>query len=204
VVLNGVDPEHFRPTSTPRVPGRLLFLGSLDYAPNVEALERLLNGILPRLHATCRDVHLQVVGARPTPAVRSIVEAANQGESVPVELLGEVEDVRPYLAQASLSVVPLGAGGGSRLKIVEALAAGCPVVSTSVGAEGLDLVDGEHICLADGDATFAAALTRLLADSALAQKQANAGREQVLNNNTWSALGKLLEGAWRSASIASV
>jgi len=200
VVPNGVDPEHFQPTSTPRVPGRLLFLGSLDYAPNVQALEWFLNGILPRVRATRPDAHLHVVGARPSPAVHSLVAAAGEG----VELLGEVEDVRPHLAEAALMVVPLRAGGGSRLKIVEALAAGCPVVSTPVGAEGLELVDGEHLSLADGEAPFAESVTRLLADPALAAKQSSAGRERVLERNTWSALGERLQGAWRSAVGESV
>ena len=196
VVPNGVDPEHFRPTSTPRVAGRLLFLASLDYAPNVEALQWLLDGILPRVRATRPDAHLHVVGARPTPAVRSLVAAAGEG----AELVGEVEDVRPHLAGASLMVVPLRQGGGSRLKIAEALAAGCPVVSTTVGAEGLELVDGEHLCLADGEAALAQASLRLLADPALAARYARAGRRRILERNTWSALGQRLQAAWRSAA----
>jgi len=114
--------------------------------------------------------------------------------------VGGVEDVRPHLAQASQMVVPLSIGGGSRLKIAEALAAGCPVVSTSLGAEGLELVDGEHLSLADGEAPFADALQRLLADPALAAEQARAGRERVLEHNTWSALGERLGRAWSSAA----
>lgn len=196
VVPNGVDPEHFRPTSTPRVPGRLLFLGSLDYAPNVEALEWLLDGILPRVRASRPDAHLHVVGARPTPAVRSLVAAAGEG----AELVGEVGDVRPHLAGASLLLAPLRVGGGSRLKIAEALAAGCPVVSTAVGAEGLELVDGEHVCLADGEARLAEASIRVLADPALAAELARAGRQRIVERHTWSALGERLLGAWRSAA----
>lgn len=129
VVPNGVDLDHFQPLDVERDPNELLFLGSLDYEPNVQGLDRFLEVVWPALSVRHPQASLVVVGRAPSVELR---RAAPQG----VHVIPDVDDVRPYLARASALVVPLEIGGGSRLKIAEALAMGCPVISTEVGAQG--------------------------------------------------------------------
>ncbi len=138
VVPNGVDLEYFRPLPVERDPHELLFLGSLDYEPNLQGLERFLELVWPSLRAEHPGVSLVVVGRSPSPELR---RRAPKG----VHVIADVDDVRPYLARAAALVVPLEIGGGSRLKIAEAVARGCPVVSTRVGAEGFDLSAFEDV-----------------------------------------------------------
>jgi glycosyltransferase involved in cell wall biosynthesis len=112
-----------------------------------------------------------------------------------VEVTGFVPDVRPVLWSATMCVVPLHVGGGTRLKILEALAAGCPVVSTSVGAEGLSLIDGEHLRVADSPQAFAQAIARLLESSELRRSLAARGREAVARQYDWRQVSLSLEQA---------
>lgn len=129
IVPNGVDLDYFRPQDIERDPNELLFLGSLDYEPNQQGLERLLELVWPALRARHPQASLVVVGRAPS---AELLRSLPPG----VHLIPDVDDVRPYLARASALVVPLEIGGGSRLKIAEALAMGCPVISTEVGAQG--------------------------------------------------------------------
>ncbi len=198
VVPNGVDLERFRPEDPTqhrtRDPRRLLFLGSLDYAPNLDAIEHLVRDILPSVPGAWQ---LDIVGARPHPALGWLA-----GPNVRV--VGEVDDVRPHLARAAALVVPLRIGGGSRLKIVEALAMGCPVISTGTGAEGLELKDGTHLTLAGPGARFGAAITELLRDPSAAAAQAARGRARVTEHCAWDRAGRELYAAWESAcTVAS-
>jgi glycosyltransferase involved in cell wall biosynthesis len=124
-----------------------------------------------------------IVGKNPLPEVRAL------GEIPGVTVTGEVPDVRPYYQQAWAQMVPLLIGGGTRLKIVESLCLGTPVVSTGIGAQGLELRDGEHLLLADGPAPFANALAKMLTGPALRQCLADAGRARVLERYTWRQLG---------------
>ncbi len=192
-VESGVDGERVAPRSEiPRDPLRLLFLGSLDYEPNVRAVLELVGSILPRLHGERPDLRLALVGSRVSSDLRNRVELARG-----VELVGEVEDVAAEFARAALCLVPLRVGGGTRLKIVEALAAGCPVVSTRVGAEGLELEDGVHLALADSVPDFARVVLELCADPQRAAALAARGRERVLERYAWPPLAERLVSAWR-------
>lgn len=184
VVANGVDPDHFRALAEAEGPPTLVFIGTLDYPPNVDAVEHFFHAIYPHLRRLVAEVRVRIVGRNPLP------EVLGWGSLPGVTVIGSVPDVRPHLADASAVVVPLRVGGGTRIKILEALAAARPVVSTSVGAEGLGLIDGEHLLLADDPEAFAGAAARLLGDGALRRRLAEAGRRLVLERYAWSSLGR--------------
>ncbi|MGH9394771.1 MAG: glycosyltransferase [Terriglobales bacterium] len=194
VVANGVDLESFHPRRCAPAQDRLLFLGALDWHPNQDAIEYYLAEIAPRLRALRPQARLQVVGRRPTARLRRLLQCQPG-----VELVGEVEDVRPLLAGANAVVVPLRIGGGSRIKILEALAMEKAVVSTRVGAEGLELSDGLHLRLADEPEKFAQAASELLAAPALAAELGRAGGAWVRRHHGWDACAASLEKAWREA-----
>lgn len=197
VVPSGFDPESFRsaPNAPAREPARLLFLGSMDYGPNVEAVLRFVRESLPAIRAARPETVFEIVGANPTAEVRAL---AGPG----VVVTGRVETVQPYLARASALVVPLAIGGGTRLKIVEALALGTPVVSTTIGAQGLGLVDGTHLALADGAAEFARATLAMLADPTQAARLAERGRAWVHEHYRWDVLGRELVDYWERVAFS--
>ncbi|MBI1915856.1 MAG: glycosyltransferase [Planctomycetes bacterium] len=195
VVDNGVDTSYFRPDGTEREPGRILFLGSLDWRPNLDAVRLLLDHIFPAVLAAEPLARLSLVGRNPPEwLARRAAEVPN------VELAGNVADVRPYLCRSGVMVVPLRVGGGSRLKILESLASGLPVVSTTVGAEGLCLEDGQHLTIADGVEEMARALLATIDSPGPARAQAGRGREVVLSRYDWDALGGKLEAIWRECA----
>src|SRR5262249_50567701 len=134
VVENGVDVDYFQPVATGRDSEHLLFLGSLDWRPNLDAVRLLLESIFPAVRAAHPAARLGIVGRNPPPWLLTRAK-----QITGVEVAANVPDVRPYLARAGAMVVPLRIGGGSRLKILEALATALPVISTRVGAEGLEL-----------------------------------------------------------------
>jgi glycosyltransferase involved in cell wall biosynthesis len=191
VVENGVDTQFFQPGARRRDPSRLLFLGSLDWRPNLDGVQLLLDEVFPRVRATVPAATLAIVGRNPSDALRRRV-AASPG----VELFGSVPDVRPFLAGCGMLVVPLRIGGGSRLKILEALAAGVPVVSTRVGAEGLHLEAGRDLTVVETVANLAPALVDAVRDYPRLAAEAERGREQVLFRYDWDRLADQLEQVW--------
>ena len=197
VVPNGVNASTFRRDPNVAVdPDEVLFVGSLDWRPNLDAVTWFVDEILARLRAQRATAHLTVVGRNPPAWLRA---RADQTEGL--TLHPDVPDVRPHVARAAVCAVPLRIGGGSRLKICEALAMERPVVSTTVGAEGLDL--GEGIVIADGAEAFAAALADALANPAPAQARALEGRTRVLARYEWDRIAPLQETAW-SEMVARV
>jgi glycosyltransferase involved in cell wall biosynthesis len=197
VVPSGFDPESFRnePNAPARSVDRLLFLGSMDYGPNVEAVLRFARESLPAIRAARPATVFEIVGANPTAEVRAL---AGPG----VVVTGRVESVQPYLARASALVVPLAIGGGTRLKIVEALALATPVVSTTIGAQGLGLVDGTHLALADGAMAFAQATSRLLDSPREAARLGETGRAYVHEHYRWEVLGRELVDYWERVAFS--
>jgi glycosyltransferase involved in cell wall biosynthesis len=191
VVDNGVDTAYFRPTQTPRAPATLLFLGSLEWRPNLDGVQLLLDRVFPEVRRRVPEARLVLVGRNPPDDLRQRV-ASTPG----VELHGNVPDVRPYLARCGLLVVPLRIGGGSRLKILEALSAGTPVVSTQIGAEGLHLEPGRHLDVVEDIDGMAGAVVNAIGDPQRAQKQAAAARAQVLRLYDWAVLSERLERLW--------
>lgn len=199
VVDNGIDRAAFEAVVPDRDPRRVLFLGSLEWRPNLDAVGLLLDRIFPAVRAAVPGATLDLVGRRPPAAL------ARRAAGAPgVALHADVADVRPFLARAGVMAVPLRVGGGSRLKILEALATGLPVVSTRVGAEGLCLRDGEHLDLADDPPAFAAALAAALRDPDRARHLAARGRDLVLRRYDWDALAGALERSWERCAADRV
>ncbi len=191
VVDNGIDRDHFEAVQPQPDRRTILFLGSLDWRPNLDAIGLLLDRIFPAVRAAEPLARLCIVGRKPSAAlVRRIQDVPG------VELHADVPDVRPFLAQSGMMVVPLRIGGGSRLKILEAMAAGLPVVSTRVGAEGLDLVPGEHYIPADEPERIAAELLACIRDPRPARAMAGSSRAFVLNRYDWDTLADRLERVW--------
>lgn len=190
VVPNGVDSGFFAPPDAPtREPLDLLFLGNLGYAPNTDAAMYFVREVFPAIQAAIKDVCLRLVGPNAPPDIVRL------GDLPGVQYVGFVPDVRRELWRAAISVVPLRSGGGTRLKILESLAAGCCVVSTTVGAEGLDLIDGREIVIADGSDAFAAAVTQLLREPERRSKMAQAGRVAAQRYD-WEQIAPMLESVY--------
>ena len=192
VVDNGIDRGFFEQVQARRDAHKILFLGALDWRPNLDAVNLLLERIFPQVKAHAPAAILQIVGRNPSTQLRERI-AGTQG----VELHADVADVRPYLAEAGVMTVPLRIGGGSRLKILEALASGLPVVSSKVGAEGLALTPGEHFVQAD-EAEMAAALVQAMRTPQTMAAQAERGRTVVLEHYDWDVLAKKLEQTWEN------
>jgi polysaccharide biosynthesis protein PslH len=187
LVPNGVDCALLRPRSKLPAEPNILFLGSLDYSANVDAVFHLVDAILPRLAG--RKLHVNVVGSRP----RRAVYTAAARSPVEITVAGQVPDTGPYWEQARALVVPLRIGGGTRLKILEALARGVPVVSTSLGCEGLGLRPGEDLLVADEPGEFATCVERLLEGDDLSRSLAERGRATVEARYDWPKIAEAFE-----------
>ena len=188
VVPNAVDVEHFRPSPTlPPPDGRtVMFFGAINYFPNVDGLLYFFREVWPLLAKSHPEARLKIVGQHPTPQI-----LAFQGPRV--EVTGKVDDVRPHLASAAVTFAPLRVGGGTRFKILEAMAMGRPVVSTSLGAEGIAAQPGTDILIADDAAGFATAVGRILDAPALAAQLGGRGRVLVEKHYSWGAAARSLE-----------
>ena len=189
VLPNGANVGFFNADEWPPAPTAAptaLFCGALDYVPNTDGLAWYFEAIHPQVIARCPDFKVILVGKNPSAEVRRY--AALPG----VEFAGEVPDVRPFYQQSWMQIVPLRIGGGTRLKIAEGLAMANPVVSTTLGAQGLELNHDEHLLLADTPPAFAEAMLRYAGDADLRRRQAALGRARILEMYTWDALGKRL------------
>lgn len=189
LVPNGVDTKRIQPREDVAAGGPVLFVGSMDYGANADAARVLLDEIAPRLRD--RAARIALVGALPPPELRAAAQAA----PVPVEVTGRVAQIAPWFAGSRLLAVPLRMGGGTRLKILEAMAHGLPVVTTSIGCAGLDVEHERDVIVADDPADFARWVDRLLADDALAATIGTQARETVRRDHDWRAIGDRLEAA---------
>ena len=189
VVPTGVDTDYFAPAASDPASRTLVFTGSMDWLPNEDAMQFFCRDILPLIRAEEPGVSLSIVGRAPTPAVKRLAEEHG------VKVTGRVDDVRPYMKEAAVYVVPLRIGGGTRLKIFEAMSMGKAVVSTTVGAEGLPVTHGEHVVLADEPAAFAREVVHLLRDAGRRASLEAAARALVVERYDWSAVAGALEGA---------
>jgi polysaccharide biosynthesis protein PslH len=190
VLANGCDTSFYDqdrfPPKEPAEP-TWLYCGAMDYSPNVDALRWYFDAIDPLVRAQLPSRRVKIVGRNPTEEVRA------HGKLAGVEVTGEVPDVRPHYQHAHFQIVPLRIGGGTRLKIVESLSIGCPVVSTTLGAQGLDLAHDRHLLLGDTPQAFADAIVRLAGDKALRESLRNAGRAQVREHYGWPRLAEQLK-----------
>lgn len=192
VVDNGVDVQKYGEVTRRPDADEILFLGSLDWRPNQDAITLLLDEIFPRVRQCRPSAKLSIVGRR---APAWMVEAASK--SAGVEVFSDVPDVVPYLSRAALMTIPLRIGGGSRLKMIESLAASVPVVASKVAAEGLDLRPGQDYTLADSPEEMANELVQLLGNPVTANRTAKEGCQRVAALYGWDKLGKQLESSWQ-------
>jgi glycosyltransferase involved in cell wall biosynthesis len=186
-IPTGVDPMYFAPNGKSEAPAKLVFTGSMDWYPNEDAIIHFSDAILPTIRREIPEATLTVVGRNPTARLRGAAAAAR------IRVTGTVDDVRPYVSEAAVYVVPLRIGGGTRLKIFEALAMGKAVVSTRVGAEGLPLEPGVHFLRADEPADFARAVISLLRDPGRRKALATAGRRLIEERFSWSQVAREFE-----------
>jgi sugar transferase (PEP-CTERM/EpsH1 system associated) len=186
VIDNGVDLAYFKPANSKPKLHHLVFTGSMDWRPNQDAMIYFVHDILPLIRKQIPEVTFSIVGRKPP---QKIIDLGSQKG---VTVTGTVDDVRDYISEAAVYVVPLRIGGGSRLKILEAMAMEKPVISTSIGAEGLQVTDKKNIAIFDKPGDFADGVVALLQDAAYQQTLGKAGRELVEQNYGWDQLGKRL------------
>lgn len=176
-------------------PNTLLFTGSLDFRPNIDALRWFIQEVLPLIRAERPETKLMIVGRAPTPAVLQLAQPSV------IDIIPNVPSVQPYFNQAAVFVLPMRMGGGVRLKLLEALATETPLVSTTMGADGVTgLVPNQHCLLADTPAEFAQATLKLLHERQFAQGLAMAARRFVAANYDWQAITERLQQAWGEIS----
>lgn len=181
IIQNGVDVEYYRPSDAPVDAHSMVYTGNYAYPPNADAMHYFCGEIFPLIRARVPDARIILLGANPPPELAGLPG---------VELAGFVEDVRPVMQAAGMVVVPLRMGGGTRLKILDGMAMGKAVVSTRIGAEGLDVRPGEEILIADAPADFAGAALRLMEDAGLRQRLGLNGRRLVERDYDWDRLAE--------------
>jgi len=194
LVENGVDTEFFRPVPGAEEASALIFTGLLNWEPNVNAIRYFVTEIWPLVRRGCPSARFYLAGRDPVPFVTGL---PSQDRSI--EVIPNPEDMRPWLARAAVYVCPLLEGGGTRIKILDALAMGKPVVSTSVGCEGLRVRQRENVLIGDSPQDFAGSVIEALNDPALRQTLGRAGRTLVERHYDWSRIGLQLEDAYQRA-----
>ena len=188
VIENGVDVGLYTapPDSAEEASTCVVFVGSMDFHPNIDAATYFAREVWPKIHTQAPGLQFVIVGSRPVAAVRELAKLPG------VVVTGTVEDVRPYYRKALLAVAPLRIAGGTRLKILEAMAAGVPVVATRIGAEGLEIKSEQDFLLGDTPDEIASAVSRLYSSPALRRQLSTRGRELVTARYDWAALGESL------------
>jgi glycosyltransferase involved in cell wall biosynthesis len=181
-VPTGVDVSAFQPPASPPQSPVIGFLGSMDWQPNIEGVHWLVRHVLPRIRRQIPDARLKIIGRNPPSSILGLTTS-----DPAIEVTGTVAEVQPHVHQCSLIAVPLLAGGGTRIKIYEAMAMGVPVVSTTIGAEGLPLTPGSDILIADAPEAFGSAIVSLLSDTDRAADIASRARHRMESEFSWAA-----------------
>ena len=189
VIPNAADVDYYQPRpGDPKPDGRtVVYFGLLSTVPNADGVTYFVEEIWPRIAEAHPEARFKIIGGKPPLALQQLAGPR-------VELSGFVPDLRPHLAEAAVLVVPLRLGGGTRLKIVEGMAMGKPIVSTSLGAEGIEATPGRDLLIEDQPEAFADAVNRLLADPGLAARIGQAARHLAVERYSWSGAAKALEG----------
>jgi len=198
VVANGVDTEYFTPRPDPGG-NTLLFCGGLDWYPNGEAMAYFFDQIWSRLTRTLTDIRIVVVGRKPPKWLTRLGESDRR-----IHVTGFVDDVRPYFREATAYVCPIRVGGGTRLKILDALAMGMPLIGTTFACSGISVQDEKHVLLADTPEAFVNQILRVLADPVLRANLASQGRDRVCQDYSWPVVGRSLLFAYREAVGLSI
>jgi polysaccharide biosynthesis protein PslH len=189
VVQTGVDTAYFVPSNAPERRAHMVFTGSMDWLPNEDAMQYFVREILPRIRQAEPDATLSIIGRAPTASVKRLAEEHG------IEVTGRVDDVRPHIAAGAVYVVPLRIGGGTRLKIFEAMGMGKAVVSTTVGAEGLPVTPGQNIVIADEPVRFAQAVVHMIRDVDARRRIEADARRMVVQQYDWSTVAQDFEEA---------
>jgi glycosyltransferase involved in cell wall biosynthesis len=197
VIPTGVDVDYFQPMLVEELANSLVFTGSMDWLPNEDAILYFVDAILPLIKQQLPAVSLEVVGRSPSRKLQALAETEKS-----VRLTGWVEDIRPFVARGAACIVPLRIGGGTRLKIFEAMAMKKAVISTSVGAEGLPVSSGENILLADTPNDFADSVVSLLRDPSRRQRLGTAARTLVQENYSWPRVAETFARTLHEAAIS--
>ncbi len=203
VVPNAINVDAYaearraRAEADPASPPLLVYIGTYSYTPNEIAALRLIRDILPAARQAGAELKLAIVGRDPTAAMQ---QAADPDPNVTVT--GAVDSILPYLAQQSIAVMPITIGGGTRLKILEAFAAGCPIISTAKGAEGIDVRSGENILIAESDAEFVAAILQLVWDPAMRTTLGQGGLKTVSQGYSWDAAARAVSASLKSGPVS--
>jgi sugar transferase (PEP-CTERM/EpsH1 system associated) len=195
VIPTGVDIDYFTPQVEKEEPETIVFTGSMDWMANEDGIVFFIEKVLPLIRQEYRNVKLSVVGRKPSARMKEIGARDKN-----IEVTGTVDDIRPYMAKGAVYVVPLLVGGGTRIKIFEAMAAGKAVVSTTIGAEGLPVTDGKDIVLADEPRSLARSVGELLGDANRRRSIGAAARKLVAENYSWKAVGKTLANVLESTA----
>jgi glycosyltransferase involved in cell wall biosynthesis len=183
-VPTGVDTDYFEYDESRETSGHdIVFTGSMDWLPNEDGIQWFVSEIFPKVQKEIPGATLTVVGRNPSAALRALSTSSDS-----IAITGRVPDVRPFMTRASVYVVPIRIGGGTRLKIYEAMAMGLPVVSTTVGAEGLGVEDGADILLRDDPYALSDAIVKLLRDRALAGRLGKEAAMRVQKHNSWKSV----------------
>jgi polysaccharide biosynthesis protein PslH len=192
VIPNAADVEYYRPRPTDPPPdGRtVVFFGHLSYVPNIDGVTHFVRDIWPHIAEVHPEARFKIIGARPPPSLQALAGPR-------IELTGFVQDLRPHLAAAAAVVVPLRLGGGTRLKIVEAMAMGKAIVSTRLGAEGIEAIPKRDLLVEDQPAAFADAVNRLLSNADLAARIGQSARRLAVQRYSWSGAAQALEAFYR-------
>jgi polysaccharide biosynthesis protein PslH len=186
------------PTDGRRANSELIFAGRTDWLPNIDGLKFFCQEILPLIKKEIKDVRLTIIGKTRLNNVGAIHELPLQTVN-DVTHLGFVEDVRPHIGKAAVYIVPLRIGGGTRLKILDAMAMGKAIVSTSIGAEGIDVTHGKNILIADTPEDFSKQVVRVLNDSKLRESLGAEGRKLVEEKYSWDIIGKKMDEVYTTA-----
>ena len=193
VAATGVDTDYFEPHAQTAFTYDLVFVGSMDWLPNTDGMKFFTSSILPLIRRSLPDCSVAIVGRTPGPEILNMATVDRK-----ITVTGTVADVRPYLWSSKVSIVPLRIGGGTRLKIYEAMAAGCPVVSTTIGAEGLSVSHPQEIRLADTPEQFAQECVRLLQAEAERNCLAETAYRLVRERFSWDMMAAEFEAMLRS------
>jgi polysaccharide biosynthesis protein PslH len=190
-IPNGVDMTYFKSEHSDVEPNSIVFTGVMSYLPNQDAMIYFVESILPIIRKSIPDVKLYIVGSNPPEIIKNY-----QSDSIVVT--GFVEDVRPYIDEASVYVVPLNMGSGTRLKIPEAMSMRKPIVTTTIGCEGLDIEDNTHALVRDTPLGFAEAVVELMENSELRTRISENGYHLAREKYDWDIIGESIESAFRS------
>lgn len=185
LIPTGVDVEYFRPGAEPDDGNTIVFVGSMDWLPNQDAVEYFVDSIYPLIKQQKPDVRFYIVGRRPPEKIRNLEKADSS-----IKVTGTVDDIRPYVDRARVYIVPIRIGGGTRIKIYEAMAQKKAVVSTTIGAEGLPLTDGKHIIIKDQPEEFAGAVCGLMKDENAAAQLGENARDFVTGEVSWENIAR--------------